>query len=47
MSSYCPPRILETVEVMLEGDLLAASVLMVRSTGQQVEVVQDNQDWFD
>ena len=47
MASYCPPRILQTEEVMLEGNLLAASVLMVRSTGQQVEVVQDNQDWFD
>lgn len=47
MASYCPPRILQTVRVMLEVDLLAASDLRVRATGQEVDVVQDAQDWTD
>ena len=47
MTSYCPPRILQTVGVMLEVDLLAASDLRVRATGQEVDVVQDAQDWTD
>ena len=47
MASYCPPRILQTVEVMLEADLLAASILMIQATGQEVNVIQDGQDWTD
>ena len=45
MASYCPPRILQTVGVMLEVDLLAASDLRVQATGQEVDVVEDTSTW--
>lgn len=46
MASYCPPRILQTVGVMLEVDLLGgASDLNIRATGQEVDVVEDDQWW--
>lgn len=45
MASYCPPRILQTVRVMLEEGLLAASDLKVQATGQEVDVVEDTQTW--
>ena len=45
MASYCPPRVLQTVRVMLEEGLLAASDLTVQGTGQEVDVVEDTQTW--
>ena len=45
MTSYCPPRILQTVGVLLEEDLLAASDLHIQATGQDVDVVEDDQWW--
>lgn len=45
MASYCPPRVLQTVRVMLEEGLLAASDLKIQSTGQDVDVVEDTQYW--
>ena len=46
-TSYCPPRVLQTVEVMLEEGLLAASNLGIEATGQEVEVVENSQTWID
>ena len=47
MTSYCPPRVLQTVEVMLEEGLLAASDLRIQATGQEVDVVENSQSWID
>ena len=47
MASYCPPRILQTVRVMLEEDLLAGSNQVLEATGQQVEKVNSTDNWSD
>lgn len=44
---FVAPLVLQTVEVLLEEGLLAASELAVQATGQEVDVVQDSQDWTD
>lgn len=42
---FAAPLVLQTVEVLLEEDLLAASDLKIQSTGQEVDVVEDTQYW--
>lgn len=44
-TKFVAPRILQTVHLQLEEDLLAASDLRVRATGQDVDVVEDTQEW--
>lgn len=46
-TKFVAPRILQTVHLQLEEDLLAGSDLRIQATGQEVDVVEDNQDWVD
>ena len=42
---FVAPLVLQTVEVLLEEGLLAASELTIQATGQEVDVVEDTQTW--
>lgn len=42
---FTAPLVLQTVEVCLEEGLLAASDMTAQGTGQEVDVVEDNQTW--
>ena len=43
--SFAAPLVLQTVEVLLEENLLSASELTIQATGQEVDVVEDTQTW--
>ncbi len=46
-TKFVVPRVLQTVNLLLEEDLLAATNQVLEATGQQVEKVNSTDNWSD